>query len=152
MAIFDTKPYNDDYMTYDYTTHFYMLTEKAVFDNLGENLGAFNMQAPNSTNWWLRRISREVRRYVLANSQSPDYVLAMLATDGALRPLVLEMLLAQAEEELRPSDNERVRESGGIALDVQDVANRILPGYGHSMRYCGGGLPRIAPAALYKGW
>lgn len=151
MALFDTLPYNDDYMTYDAVNHFYVLTPKAMLDNLGENLDAGALQSSNDVLIWLKRVSRIVRRYVFELSQRPEFVQAMLATDKDLRPLVLEMLLAQAEEELRPSDHEDVLKAGGIARDVQAIANRVLPRYGFAMRYSGL-LPCVPPDRLYKGW
>ena len=161
-------PYDDEYMTYDYRTHKYILTEKAVLDELGENLDVVLVNSdPTSRNAFLRKVSRSVYDYILSASQSPDYIEYILAKDGNLRQMILDMLISQTEYMLVNGalgsysginmakghyiELDKMRDGRQVSLTVEQKANQILPGYGHCLRYACA-LPHIAPCALYKGY
>lgn len=157
--------YNDDYMIYDERTHRYELTEKAVFDNLGENLDMI-LQSGSKTAF-LKRVSSVVYNYIYAASQSPEYIEYIMAKDDGLRDTIFEMLLRQAEYTLvngavdsfsgvniakqQAMPLSSVRGEAKISDITSELANRILPRYGHSLRYAGK-LPYICAAAYRAGY
>ena len=161
-------PYDDEYMTYDYRLHKYVLTEKAVMDELGENLDVVLVNSdPVTRNAFLRKVSRSVYDYILSASQSPDYIEYILAKDGSLRQTVQDMLVSQAEYALTNSllgsysginlakgqyvELDKMRNGRQVSLEVEQKANQILPGYGHCLRYtCA--LPHISPIHLHRGY
>ena len=162
-------PYDDNYMQYDYRMHKYVITDKAVFDLLGENLNTILVDPePTTKDAFLRGVSNDVYEYILSASQSPDYIEYLLAKDGSLRQTIQDMLLSQVKYSLINStlaDFSGVNMSKGHYIDSLDVmrgdravsntvvrkSNAILPRYGHCLRYSGT-LPHISPKYLYVGY
>ena len=162
-------PYNDEYMEYDYRSHRYILTSKAVSDILGENLDTIMANNdPITRNAFLRETSDSVYEYILSASQSPDYIEYILAKDGSMRQTVQEMLVSQVKYSLINSSIENysgVNMSKGQYIDNLDVlrgdravsstvvrkSNAILPIYGHSLRYAGV-LPHVSRKYLHVGY
>lgn len=161
--------YNDDKMTYNELTHRYELTEAAIFNAYGDNLNTIFGDSPdvNTKAAFLKDVSAQVYGGILDHSQSPDYIEYILAMDTTLRNLVLQMLLAQAKYMLNGGnvaafsginlakgqwiDIDKLRGDARVAVEVVDIASRILPGYGHALIYSGR-LPHITRAALYNGY
>lgn len=157
--------YDNDYMKYDASVHRYELTEKAIFDNLGENLDLALQSGSKSA--FLKRISSVVYNYVYAGSQSPDYIEYIMAKDDDLHDMIFEMLLRQAEYTLvngavdafsgvnvakqQAMPVYTLRGSAQISTVTEELANRILPRYGHSLRYSGS-LPHVCPNAYRRGY
>lgn len=160
---------NDENMTYNLLTHRYELTEKAIFDAYGENLNTYFGDSPdvNTKTAFLKDVSAQVYGWILGHSQSPDYIEYILAMDTTLRPLILQMLLAQAKYMLNGGnvaafsginlakgqwiDTDKLRGNARVAVEVVDIASRILPGYNHALIYAGR-LPHVVPSALYNGY
>lgn len=157
--------FDDDYMKYDYRAHRYILTDKAVLDNIGENLDT--LLPSGSSEKFLRRISNVVYNFIYATSQAPDYIEYILANDDGLRDSVFEMLLSQVEYTLmngavdlasgvniakqQAMPIEALRGGAQVSTVTEGIANRILPRYGHSLRYAGT-LPHILPQAYRVGY
>ena len=158
-------PYDDEYMTYDYRLHRYVLTDKAVLDILGENLNVMLVNSETTTkNAFLRKVTNTVYEYILSASQSPDYIEYILAKDENLRDMIQEMLISQVEYMLANGavdsysginmakghyiDLDKIRNGRHVSMLVEQKANAILPAYGHCLRYsCT--LPHIA-AKFYR--
>ena len=116
---------------------------------------------------FLKAVSAHVYGWILSHSQSPDYIEYILAMDEKLRNLVLQMLIAQAKYMLLGGnvadfsginlaknqwiDIDKLRGEARVAVEVVDIASRILPGYRHALIYAGR-LPHITRAALYNGY
>lgn len=153
-------PYDDEYMTYDYRLHRYVLTDKAVLDILGENLNVILVNAePVTKNAFLKKVSNTLYEYILSASQSPDYIEYIMAKDGSLREMIQDMLISQAEYMLSNGavdsysginmakghfiELDKIRNGRQVSMTVEQRANAPLHGYGHSLRYACA-LPRIA--------
>ena len=161
--------YTDENMTYNQLTHRYELTESAIFNAYGENLNTYFGDSPdvNTKAAFLKAVSAHVYGWILGHSQSPDYIEYILAMDGTLRNLILQMLLAQAKYMLLGGnvadfsginlaknqwiDIDKLRGEARVAVEVVDIASRVLPGYGHALVYSGR-LPHVTPSALYNGY
>lgn len=145
-------PFSDDYMTYDYNMHRYVLTDKAVLDLLGENLNIIlNNPSPETKNALLKKISNTVYNYILTASMSPDYIEYILAMDVDLRPMIQDMLVSQVEYTLTNGavenfsgvniskgsyiELDKIRNGQQVSMTVVQLANNMLPKYGHSLRY-----------------
>lgn len=161
-------PYDDEYMTYDYRLHRYVLTDKAVFDILGENLNVMLVNAePVTKNAFLKKVSNTLYEYILSASQSPDYIEYIMAKDGDLREMIQDMLISQTEYMLTNGavdsysginmakghfvDLDKIRNGRQVSMTVEQKANASLHGYGHSLRYACA-LPRIAPKFYRVGY
>ena len=160
---------NDENMTYNLLTHRYELTETAIFNAYGDNLNTYFGDSPdvNTKTAFLKAVSSHVYGWILNHSQSPDYIEYILAMDLTLRNLILQMLLAQAKYMLLGGnvadfsginlakgqwiDTDKLRGDVRVAVEVVDIASRILPGYGRSLIYAGK-LPHVALSALYNGY
>lgn len=161
-------PYDDEYMIYNYRMHRYVLTDKAVFDILGENLNVILVDAePVTKNAFLKKVSNTLYEYILSASQSPDYIEYIMAKDGSLREMIRDMLISQVEYMLANGavdsysginmakghyiDLDKIRNGRQVSLTVEQKSNAILPGYGHCLRYACV-LPHIAPKFYRVGY
>ncbi|MBP5466855.1 MAG: hypothetical protein J6Y43_04775, partial [Clostridia bacterium] len=71
-------PYSDDYMTYDYTLHRYVLTEKDILDNFAINMTA-RFKNANTVHTVLKQVSMQVYNYIHeynVNTEIQDYIIA----------------------------------------------------------------------------
>lgn len=163
MANTQTAPYNDNYMTYNYDAHMYVLTEKAILDFLGENLHEITNFSPVTLNAFLLRNSRTVFNYIYESSQASDYIEYILAMDVEQRERIQTMLLAQVEYTLfngaidvysgvniskgQYIDLKEIRGNRKVADTVEIESAKIMPKYGFCLRF-GGRLPHV-PIELY---
>lgn len=162
-------PYNDEYMTYDFRKHRYVLTEKAVFDELGENLDVVLVNSdPVSRNAFLNKVSRIVYGYIKGNSSSWEYIEYIMAKDGRLRDTIKSMLISQVEYMLGDGavsnysgvnlakgqflDLYKVRGDAKVSDEVVTEASKILPQYGFCLICHSMGMPKLALCALHKGY
>ena len=60
-------PYSDKYMTYDYQTHRYVLTDKDVIDNMGINFIECN-DNDKAREMMLRQVSLQVYSFIHKHS------------------------------------------------------------------------------------
>lgn len=160
-------PYDDEYMTYDYRSHRYVLTPKAVLDELGENLDIILVNAdPVTRNAFLQKVSRAVYNYIKQGSSSWEYVEYIMAKDGRLRDTIKEMLVSQVEYMLTDGavadysgvnlakgqfpDLYKMRGDAKVSDTVVTESHKILPYYGFCLRCSSMGMPRLALCALHK--
>lgn len=159
-------PINDEYMKYDFRNHRYVLTEKAIFEEVGVNLNDIT-SCITDKKIFLKRVSSDVYSYIKGNSRSPEYIEYILAVDTDLRPMVQEMLISQAEYVLlngAVSAFSGINLSKGTAVEINKLrderkvsdtvsveANKILPGYGFCLKYAGA-LPSLDRSKRYKGY
>lgn len=161
-------PKDDEVMTYDHARHRYVLTAKGVLSELGENLeivlNASGDANPSTlADRLLRKISQTVYMYLYQDSLSPDWLEYILAKYPLLREWICEMLQAQLLYVLTNGfisdysgvniakghtvDPNWLRGRARIAPEVEDIANRFIPGLGYSLKYCG--LLPIVPRDRY---
>ncbi len=162
-------PYDDEYMTYDYRSHRYILTPKAVLDELGENLDIILVNAdPVTRNAFLKKISRTVYNYIKQQSSSFAYIEYILAKDGRLRDTIKEMLISQVEYMLTDGavadysgvnlakgqfpDLYKMRGDAKVSDTVVTESHKILPYYGFCLCCNSMSMPRLARCALYRGY
>lgn len=165
-------PFDDEIMKYDYTKHRYVLTEKGVLTELGENLDVI-LNATGDANpstlaeRFLARVSQTVYTTLYRNSQGEAYLEYILATYPPLRPRIMEMLQAQTLYMLmngdiglmsgvnvakgQAMDINALRGRARLAPEVEDLANAIIPGLGFSLSYAGA-LPCVPPCAYRRGY
>lgn len=153
-----TYPYSDNYMTYNYQSHRYELTEKAVYDELGVNFKDFSDMETTDANpstigiRILKKVSRLVYSYLLENCQNAGWLVYELAVVQQLRSVILEMLLAQAEYQFTNGDisnfsgvdiykgqtmEQYKLKEATIAPLVRTIAERIQPCLGRSLKFAG---------------
>ena len=159
-----TYPYNDEYMTYDYTRHRYVLTEKALFDELGINFGLLpeTMDANPSTlaQRFAKSITATVYLHLYTGCMFRGLQEYQLATVPDLRNVIFDMLLAQARY---VSGNGLIENYSGIdiykghhvprydikhaaiAPIVEEMSYTILPCIGRALKYSGY-LPDYQPS------
>lgn len=164
-----TYPYDDEIMTYDHNAHRYVLTEKGVESELGENLSLV-LNASGDANpstlaaRFLKRVSDRVYRYLYRDTQSEAWIEYVLAKLPPLRNTVKEMLQAQLKYMLengdlalysgvnvasgRIMDVNAMRGRVSIAPDVELLADETVPCLGYSLKYVGA-LPCV-PCDVYR--
>lgn len=165
-------PFDDEVMTYDYNAHRYVLTEKGVFDELGEDLDSI-LNASGDANpstlpaRFLNRVSQTVYRYLYRDTQSEQWLEYILAKYPPLRDTVKEMLQAQLMYMLASGDISlysgvnfargqimdvnALRDRAAISPDVEHIANEAVAGLGYSLKYVGG-LPYVPCEAYRRGY
>ena len=165
-------PFDDEVMTYDYNAHRYVLTERGVMTELGENLDTI-LNATGDANpstlaaRFLKRVSNTVYRYLYRDTQSEQWLEYILAKHPPLRDTVKEMLQAQLMYMLANGDislysgvnfargqimdTNALRDRVAIAPDVEYLANEAIPGLGYSLKYVGG-LPCVPYEVYHRGY
>lgn len=162
-------PFSDDDMKYDEQSHRYVLTADCVSRELGEDLSVVlnttgDTNASSLPDRFLQRVSRTVYLWLYRDSMNPDWIEYILATYPPLRAWVKEMLLSQTWYVL---NNDFIADYSGvniakgstidinwlrgrvkIADEVEEIANRFIPGLGYSLKYAGM-LPSV-PCHLYR--
>lgn len=160
---------NDENMTYDLTMHKYVLTETAIFNELGENLNTVFADSPDvpTKTAFLKDVTRQFYGYVYSHSQSQAYIEYILAMDENLRSLIFDALIAQAAYMLNGGnvakfsginlakmqwiDLDKLRGDARVAVEVVDICNQILPGYDRCLIYAGH-LPSVPPSVYHNGY
>ena len=133
-------PLSDDYMTYDYKTHRYILTEKDVEENLGINLSLRN-ENPIVRNALLKTISNHVYNYIHAyniNNILQDYIIAKTELG---REIIKEAMENQLVYVLNVGDLSRVADVNLRPLWFDEQAKqslfRVIPEIGTTICYSG---------------
>ena len=151
-------PCDDEIMRYDYNTHRYVLTEKGVLFELGENLDVIlnttgDANPSTLAERILKRVSQTVYHYLYRDTVNEQWLEYILATYPPLRERVKEMLQAQLLYMLmngdlglysgvnvakgQVMDMEALRGRARIAPEVEDLALQIIPGLGYCLKYVG---------------
>jgi hypothetical protein len=138
-------PYSDEYMTYDYENHRYMLTEKAILDELGINLSerSKNEAAKKA---FLRLASNQIYNFIHShnvNNVLQDYIIAKTAKG---RKIIKEAMTSQfwllanaGDLSILPDERQRAL---SIDMNAISVLEQSIPEIGCSILYTGN-LPRI---------
>ena len=162
-------PYDDEVMRYDYNMHRYVLTEKGVLSELGENLDVIlnttgDANPSTLAERILKRVSQTVYMYLYRDTANEHWLECILATYPPLRERVKEMLQAQLLYMLmngdlglysgvnvakgQVMDIAALRDRARIAPEVEDLALQTIPGLGYCLKYVGF-LPCV-PSELYR--
>ena len=133
-------PYNDDYMTYNYDTHRYVLTQKDVSENLGVDLTA-RIKAPNAINALLNQVSMQIYNYIHtynANNNFQDFIIAKTYKG---REIIRNAMEQQLIYFLLVGDLSRSTDIAKRALAIDEQAKQILSQP----------IPEIGTTILYTG-
>ena len=150
------RPFSDETMTYDYKRHRYYLTEAEIYTELGVNFGLVpaGMDANPSTMAarFIKKSADDVYRYLYADIFNTRWTEFELACVPELRPVIHEMLLAQAEynaengfietysglDIYQGKSMERYRLNElRISPVVEDLAFQMQPSIGRCLKYAG---------------
>lgn len=135
-----TFPYSDTYMSYDFTHHRYILTQKDVMENLGIDIEA-RLTVPNAIPALLNRIS--VKIYSFIHTHNVDNALQdyIIAKTEAGRRIIREAMEEQLIYFLTVGDLSRSVDEAERRLAIDQTAIDILlqpiPEIGCSILYCG---------------
>ena len=140
-------PYSDDYLYYDETTNHYVLTEKALVENVGLNIRArmsdtalVNPEvAIKSFN---RTVSDMIYQFIHSHSVNNRTQDCLIATIPELRQIIQQAMEYQAVYvanvgnlylSTKPEDR-------AVAIDylAQSVLGNVVPRLGYSILYTGG--------------
>lgn len=151
-------PYSDDDMIYDYDSHRYVLTERYVSRSLGENLdmilnAAGDANPSTLASRFLRRVSNAVYGYIYKDNPNVERIEYYLAKHAPLRPWIKDMLEEQTLYMLMNGDIGimsglniskgqamelyKLRGAVCVAPEVEEMCNRIMPAFGHCLKYRG---------------
>lgn len=138
-------PYSDEYMTYDYESHKYMLTEKAVLEELGINL-AERSKNEAAKKAFLRLASNQIYNYIHShnvNDVLQDYIIAKTSRG---RKVIKEAMLSQfwllanaGDLSILPDEKQRAL---SIDMNAISILGQTIPEIGCSILYTGK-LPHI---------
>ncbi len=143
----NSKPYSDDYLTFNENTGHYELTEKALIEHAGINLRARMSQnsyvSPETViNTFTRRISDMIYQFIHTHSIHNARQDALIATIPELRQIIAKAMETQAVYVLTVGDlylstkpEERARAIDEIA---QGILGNVVPCLGCSILYTGG--------------
>lgn len=165
-------PFDDEIMKYDYNAHRYVLTEKGVLSELGENLEVI-LNASGDANpstlpqRLLKRVSMNVYTWLYKDTMNEAWIEYHLAKYPPLRDVVKEMLQAQLMYMLTNGDIglysgvnvakaqimdiNALRNRTRIAPEVEDLGYQIIPGLGCCLKYAGQ-LPCVPCCAYRRGY
>lgn len=135
-----TLPYDDDYMTYDYNSHRYVLTLQDVKQNLGVDLEN-RITFANAIPTLLNRISVKIYAYIHTHNVMNDYQNYIIAKTEKGREIIKSAMEEQLLYLLTVGDLSRSIDINERALAIDDTAKQILldriPEIGCSICYCG---------------
>lgn len=134
------QPYNTDYMIFDEITGRYVLTSKAVLDNLGIDMNVAAKDNSNGVNAFLKRVSaltyRKVHEYGVDEFQDK-----IIATTEKGRELIQEAMLEQffymknvGDSSLSLKQEERALYASDSVVEIFEA---IIPEIGRSLIYVG---------------
>ena len=133
-------PYSDEYMTYDYKTHRYVLTKKCMLEKYNENLQV-KFKNEKDVEPFLRQVSTEIYSYIHShniNTKMQDYILAKTESG---REIIQEAMEQQALYMLTVGIISRSLDPTHRALRIDETANdtllRDIPEIGTTILYAG---------------
>lgn len=133
-------PYTDDYMTYDYDTHRYILTQKDVSENLGIDLTA-RIKAPNAINALLKQVSTQIYNFIHSHNVANEFQDFIIAKTYKGRAVIREAMEQQLIYFLAVGDLSRStdREKRALAIDenAKNVLLQPIPEIGTTILYSG---------------
>lgn len=133
-------PYDDDFMTYDYATHRYILTIQDVSQNLGVDLES-RITYANAIPTLLNRISLKIYSFIHTHNVRNDYQDYIIAKTEAGRRIIKEAMEEQLLYFLTVGDLSRSVNEAERKISIDQTAIEILtqtiPEIGCSILYCG---------------
>lgn len=133
-------PYSDEYMTYDYKTHRYVITKKDLLENFNENLQS-KFKDGKDVEPFLRQVSTEIYSYIHShnmNTKMQDYIVAKTESG---REIIQEAMEQQALYMLTVGIISRSLDKEHRALRIDENANdallRDIPEIGTTILYTG---------------
>lgn len=115
-------PTNDEYMTYDYTTHRYVLTIDGA-NTIGNASQVYGNE--NTLIFTLQSISRTIYNFIYTHGSRVNKYLVeyWLANEEELRPVIYEAMLSQLEADMSSGMND-VKNQAGVNFETGQVINR----------------------------
>lgn len=115
-------PYNDEYMTYDKTLGFYVLTPKACDEYLGEELSYYFDGNELKQKAFIREISEDIREFINSYTyvSSIKYKRYLMAKSPNLRPVIMQALKYQLRYAFRSSAN-ALKDMHGVHIEKGKV-------------------------------
>ena len=133
-------PYSDDYMTYDYNTHRYVLTLKNVVENLGIDLES-RMTTPNSIPSLLNRVSLRIYSFIHSHNTDNAYQDLIIAKTEDGRRIIKEAMEEQLIYLLTVGDLSRSTNETERKMSIDSTAIELLlqpiREIGCTILYCG---------------
>lgn len=135
-------PYDDDYMTYDYNTHRYVLTLQDVKQNLGIDLeNRTGATFANSIPTLLNKVSLKVYAFIHTHNVANKYQDYIIAKTEDGRRIIREAMEEQLTYLLTVGDVSRSLDVNERALAIDETTKQILlepiREIGCSICYCG---------------
>lgn len=133
-------PYSDDYLTYDYTLHRYVLTEKDVLDNFAINMTA-RFKNANTVQTVLRQVSTQVYNYIHkynVNTAMQDYIIAKTEKGREIIKNALEQQLLYwltVGDLTRSTDKDK--RAVWLDINAEDILMQGIPEIGVPIIYTG---------------
>lgn len=140
------RPYSDDFLFYDENTNHYILTEKALVENVGVNLrarlGESALVTPDIViRSFLRRTSDMIYQFVHEHNVNNAKQDCLIATVPELRPIIQKAMEYQAVYVLNVGDLylSVKPEERAVAIDylAQSILGNTVPSLGVSILYSG---------------
>ena len=139
-------PYSDDYLYYDETTNHYVLTEKALVENVGLNIRA-RMSETAVVNpevvikSFNRRVSDMIYQFIHSHSVNNRAQDVLIASIPELRQIIQHAMEYQAVYVANVGDLylSTKPEERAVAIDylAQSVLGNVVPCLGYSILYTG---------------
>lgn len=148
-------PYSDEEMYFDESSKRYILTQKGVLNNIGENLsirldkGRGN-NVENVVKFFLARISNNIYRYIYAHNTNNALQQAIISKHPFMRNLIKEAMLEQVNYELvngdltlysgvdiRKGQKMEDFQDRAIAPLAKEILDTEIPGVGVAITYQG---------------
>lgn len=133
-------PYSDEYLTYDFNTHHYILTEKAMLELANENL-TVKLKDKNDVQPFLRQVSTQVYNFIHQHNACDllqDYV---IATTEKGRQIIRDAMIQQAVYVLANGNLRKAPEKEKRELwfdpDAEDILLQVIPEIGTTILYTG---------------
>lgn len=148
-------PYSDEYMTYNFTTHRYVLTKKDLLDNFNENLQVKFKDEKDITPF-LENISHEVYNYIHKYNVCDELQDFIIAQTESGRKIIRQAMESQAIYEIRNgnllySANKNERELA-YTPELEDILLKLIPEIGAPIIHTGNLRPPCPPPDGFGEW
>ncbi|MDE6586138.1 MAG: hypothetical protein K2K80_05620 [Clostridia bacterium] len=140
------RPYSDDYLFYDENTNHYVLTEKALIENVGVNLRARMAEtalvSPDTAiRSFTRTVSDMIYQFIHEHNVHNERQDCLIATVPELRPIIQKAMEYQAVYVLNVGNLylSIKPEERAVAIDylAQSILGNTVPSLGVSILYSG---------------
>ena len=118
-------PYSDDYMTYDFHSHRYVLTEKDVVEYMGIDLKEHN-DNENARSMILRQVSLQIYNFIHSHNTATDWQDYIIAKTETGRRIIKEAMEQQLKYLLSVGDASILLDKTKRELWIDEMAKEIL--------------------------